>query len=418
MTVEPYIFGRKIGKLATNAHGVIYFEYDPLFRESGLEISPVKLPLASTRLYSNPDHPGYYGGLPGVFRDSLPDKFGMRVIELYYEKRGIPPRELSTLQKLMFVGDKGMGAICYRPPEHMPEDEHLSEAIEISEFYRSAKKIVQGEEVEAISTMLQFMNSAASAGGARAKAIVGWNRETKHMVSGLGDSLPAGHAHWLLKFDSEDEKGVPVGFTRLEYVYMQMAKEAGIDIPEIELPHANDFAHYLIKRFDRVHGKRIHMHSYAGLMHLDYNIPGHSSYDDLMRATRRLTGSQKAVEEQFRRMVFNVVARNQDDHAKNFSFMMDESGTWSISPAYDITYAKGAHFTAQHQMSIRGKTDHFTKEDLVWLAENNSIKKKDSLEVIQRINEVVSTFPKRAQEIGLNKKITDMVERDLRLGLK
>jgi len=414
LEIHPHIFGKKIGTLLYQ-DGQIYFEYDEAFKALDLEISPFKLPLKSTKLYSNRDDTRYYQGLPGVFHDSLPDKFGTKIIEKYFESKHIPPHELNMLQKLMFVGNKSMGAISYHPSEKLIEKHSFNELIEIEAFSRNAQKIIRGESLEVVEGVLAFMDSAASAGGARAKAVVGFDAASKTMVYGLRDELPKGFEHWLLKFDVHNERGRSQDYTKLEYLYMTMAKEAGIDVPEIALLEQGDLTHYMIKRFDRVKGERLHLHSLAGLTHSNINIPGHYSYDNLLRVTRRLTGAQNEVEAMFKRMVFNIVARNQDDHAKNFSYLMSKEGRWRISPAYDVTYAYGAGYTKEHQLSLKGKTTDFTKQDLLLVADEHSISQTWAKECIEEVIDIVATFSRLANEIGLNKDLNIRVSKNHRL---
>ena len=401
LEIHPYIYGHKIGTLLLDA-GRIYFEYDETFKGLGLEISPMKLPLQSTRLYSNSDDVAYYGGLAGVFHDSLPDRFGTKVIERYFESKGIASHELNIIQKLMFVGHKGMGAISYEPNEKLLEQHNIRESIEISAFADNAKKVMHGESLEVVDGVLAFMDSAASAGGARAKAVVGYNPQSQEMIYGLKDTLPEPYEHWLLKFDVANEQGASSDYTKLEYIYMQMASEVGIAVPKLELLAHGNLAHFMIKRFDRVDNERLHLHSLSGMTHSNIHVPKHYSYDNLLRLTRHITGSQAEVEEQYKRMVFNIIARNQDDHAKNFSFMMDKQGSWSISPAYDITYANGKGYTKEHQLSLKGQTSDFERKMLVDFAVEQSIRKQDALNVIDEVQEVLSTFSKRARELEVN----------------
>ncbi|RLA71624.1 MAG: hypothetical protein DRG78_24995 [Epsilonproteobacteria bacterium] len=413
--VYPYIWDKKIGTIIYD-EGNIYFEYDDTFRGSGLEISPLKLPLDFKGVYTNNDE-RYFSGLAGVFHDSLPDKFGTKVIERYFESKGLEAYELNVIQKLMFVGDRGMGAISYRPAEEISDDKNVAEIIDIQKFYENSKKIVTGEAVDVIEEMLEFMESSASAGGARAKAIIGFNPVTNEMTNGTKDTLPDGFEHWLIKFDEEKE-GKSLDYTKLEYLYMSMAKECGINVPEIRLFEHGNLNHFLIKRFDRVNNTRMHTHTLAGLTHTDFNVPKHYSYDMLLKLTLNLTGEQAAVEEQFRRMVFNVIARNQDDHAKNFSFMMDQKGRWSITPAYDITYANGAEYTKNHQLSIRGKVNNFTMEDLLYIAKESSIKESWAKEMIQNIIGVISSFENRAKVLKINDTLVSRVLKALRLDIR
>ena len=408
LEIHPHIYGHKIGTLLLDA-GRVYFEYDDAFRALGLEISPMKLALDSTRLYTNSDDVAYYGGLAGVFHDSLPDRFGTKVIERYFESKGIASHELNIIQKLMFVGHKGMGAITYEPNEKLLEQHKIRESIEISAFADNAKKVLQGESLEVVDGVLAFMDSAASAGGARAKAVIGYNPQSKEMIYGLRDTLPEPYEHWLLKFDVANEQGASSDYTKLEYIYMQMASEVGIAVPKLELLAHGNLAHFMIKRFDRVDNERLHLHSLSGMTHSNIHVPRHYSYDNLLRLTRHITGSQAEVEEQYKRMVFNIIARNQDDHAKNFSFMMDKQGSWSISPAYDITYANTQGYTKEHQLSLKGQTTDFERKMLVDFAVEQSLRKQDALNVIDEVQEVLSTFEKRAKELEVNKQTIERI---------
>ena len=415
MEVEAFIFDKKIGNLLLK-DGIVYFEYDKNFKISGLEISPLKLPLSFNGVYTNNDE-RYFEGLAGVFHDTLPDKFGTKVIERYFESKNIPPHQLSVLQKLMFVGDKSIGAITYKPVLHKIEEKTVNELIELQNFYENAKKIISGDAIEVVDEMLNFMDSAASAGGARAKAIIGYNEDTKEIISGVKRDLKENFEHYLIKFDIASVDGTSSDYTKLEYLYMSMAKEVGIDVPKIELLYHGNLAHYLIKRFDRVNGETLHLHSVAGITHTNFNIPMHYSYDELLRLTRYLTGSQKAVNEQFQRMIFNLVGRNQDDHAKNFAFTMDKNGIWNLSPAYDITYSNGAGYTKNHQLSLNGKTNNFTIKDILGLAKKHSIKENVAKEYLEQIVEVFSGFKNRAGELDIRGKTIQRIGNELRLML-
>jgi serine/threonine-protein kinase HipA len=416
MEVEAFIFGKKIGTILLK-DGVVYFEYDKEFKTSGLEISPLKLPLSLNGVYTNNDD-RYFEGLAGVFHDTLPDKFGTKVIERYFESKNIPPHKLTIIQKLMFVGDKSIGAITYKPVAHKIEEERINELIELQNFYENAKKIISGDAIEVVDEMLNFMDSAASAGGARAKAIIGYNENTKEIISGVKRELKKDFEHYLLKFDMAKDDGNSSDYTKLEYLYMSMAKDVGIDVPNIELLSHGNLAHYLIKRFDRINGEALHLHSLAGLTHTNFNIPMHYSYDELLRLTRYLTGSQQAVNEQFKRMIFNLVGRNQDDHAKNFAFTMDKDGTWKMSPAYDITYSNGTGYTKNHQLSLNGKVNDFTQNDILQLAKKHSIKEKIAKEYLEQTLEVFSQFKNKAKELDVKKQTVDRIYNELRLSFK
>ena len=416
MEVEAFIFGKKIGTILLK-DGIVYFEYDKEFKTSNLEISPLKLPLSLNGVYTN-NEDRYFEGLAGVFHDTLPDKFGTKVIERYFESKNIPPHELTVIQKLMFVGDKSIGAITYKPVAHKIEEEKNNELIELQNFYENAKKIISGDAIEVVDEMLNFMDSAASAGGARAKAIIGYNCKTQEITNGVKRELKKDFDHYLIKFDIQKNDGRSSDYTKLEYIYMNMAKEVGIDVPKIELLTHGNLAHYLIKRFDRVTSEALHLHSVAGLTHTNFNIPMHYSYDELLRLTRYLTGSQQDVNEQFKRMIFNIVGRNQDDHAKNFAFMMNKNGIWNLSPAYDITYSNGTGYTKNHQLSLNGKTNNFTLNDILQLAKKHSIKENIAKEYLEQIVEVFSKFKKKAKEIDVNEQTYNRIYNELRLNLK
>ena len=413
MEVTVRIFGLKVGTLYEDG-GIARFEYERDFIDTGLNISPLKLPFETTTYVNYDDK--YFETLAGVFFDSLPDKFGTKVVKRYYESKNMHSRNLSVLQKLVFIGKRGMGALEYEPSEKVLNDADATEPLEIRSMYECSRKIIKGEPTAAIKEMLLFTDSGASAGGARAKAVVGWNKESNKIISGAGE-LPDGFEHWLIKFDAYDDDHESLDFTKLEYLYMNMAKECGIDIPDLDLFIDKDLTHFAIKRFDRVDGDKMHMHSLASMVHVDFNIPLHYSYDEALRVVRFITKDKRAIEEFYTRAVFNVVARNQDDHAKNTSFLMSSAGEWSLSPAYDVTYANGAGFTKNHQMSIVGKVNNFTRDDLLQLAKNNDIKNTKAIAIINEVIGVVSSFYNRAEALGIRKDLIELVHGDLRTTL-
>jgi serine/threonine-protein kinase HipA len=413
--VEATIFGKTIGTILLK-EGRVYFTYDEAFKNSNLEISPLKLPLSLNGIYTNQDD-SYFEGLAGVFHDSLPDKFGTKVIERYFASKYISTYEINVIQKLMFVGNKSIGAIRYKPSLYSIDTQSQEELIALNQFYENAQKIVNGEAIEVVDEMLTFMDSAASAGGARAKAIVGFNSTTQSLTSGVIEELPKGFEHYLLKFDMAKESGASSDYTKLEYIYMGMAKEVGIEVPDIRLLEHGNLSHYLIQRFDRVEGEVKHLHSVAGLTHVNFNHPIHYSYDELFRLTRFMTGNQQELYELYRRMVFNIVGRNQDDHAKNFAFIMDKEGTWNLSSAYDITYANGVGYTKNHQLSLLGKVNDFTQQDLLTLARQHGLKESKVKEMIESVKEIFSTFSQRAKHLEVNPEMIQRVEKHLRFSL-
>jgi len=413
MEVIVKIFGLVVGTLYER-DGIVRFEYEQSFIDSGINISPLKLPFERDT-YINEDEP-YFLTLAGVFFDSLPDKFGTKVVERYYESKGIHPRELSVLQKLIFIGKRGMGALEYEPCEDITGTIELDETLEIRSMYEASKTIVTGEATDAIHELLLFMDSGASAGGARAKAVIGWNKKTNSIIGGAGE-IAEGYDYWLVKFDTLDSFERVADFTKLEYLYMSMAKECGIEVPEIDLLADGEFSHFLIKRFDRVDTNKIHMHSLASITHTNFNIPLHYSYDEALRVVWFITKDKSAVIEFYRRAVFNAIARNQDDHAKNTSFLMSKEGEWSLSPAYDITYANGAGFTKNHQMSINSKVNNITRDDLIALALSADIKKKVAVEIIDRTVKVLQGFREGALKLKIREDLVSLAEGDLRLSI-
>ena len=413
MEVIVSLFDQRVGVLYED-EGIIYFEYDSEFIESGLNISPIKLPF-NRQTYTNQDD-RYFQTLAGVFFDSLPDKFGTKVIERYYEGQNLAIKDLTVLQKLVFIGSRGMGALEYEPSEKILDESDLCEALDIRQMYEASRSIIKGETRSTIREMLLFMNSAASAGGARAKAVVGWNRKINRLISGVSQ-LEDGYEYWLVKFDEYDENSISTDFTKLEYLYMTMARDCGIQVPELSLIPDGNLTHFAIQRFDRVDNKKVHMHSLASLVHINFNERLHFSYDEALRVVRFITKDMRAVEEFYKRTIFNVIARNQDDHAKNSSFLMNEEGIWRLSPAYDITYANGQGFTKNHQMSIVGKVNDFTYEDLLRLAENNDIKREKAMQIIATTIKIVAEFQQRAKKLGIRNDLIDLVSGDLRLDL-
>lgn len=414
MEVTIYLYGLTLGTLYER-DGVISFEYKQEFINSGMNISPIKLPF-NTETYTNNDD-RYFNTLAGVFFDTLPDKFGTKVIERYYEKKGMIAKDLSILQKLIFIGNRGMGALEYKPSENILNSADAIDPLEIRDMYESSKKIIKGDLEQSLEELIRFSGSGASAGGARAKAVIGWNKKNNQIISGVTD-IPYDYEHWLVKFDNYDDNKQSSDFTKLEYLYMSMAKECLINVPELHLFKDMDLTHFMIKRFDRDGNNKIHMHSLASMTHINFNIPMHFSYDKALRVVWLITKDKRDIQELYRRCVFNVVARNQDDHAKNTSFMMDKNGVWSLSPAYDITYANGQHYTKKHQMSIVGKVNHFKYEDLLNLAEVSDIKKNEAKKIIKTIVEVVSKFRSKAQALNIRKDLIDMVEGDLRIDIE
>ncbi len=371
-----YIWGTFVGAVAEDDDGVITFEYDNEFRRSALEISPLKLPLATAGpvQFAELQRSDAFLGLPGVLADSLPDRFGNAVIRRYFEERGEPERALSPVQRLLYVGDRAMGALEFQPSLDFPRRKTEKLPLDIADLVAQSRSIVEGKSEVAVP---EIMLVGASAGGMRPKALILWNRARNEVRSGHATPGP-GDEHWLIKFDgvppagTESETGVNAGhepqpYMRIEYAYSLMARNAGLVLPETRLLRERGYAHFMVRRFDRSGNARVHQHTFGGMLHIDYNLPAAASYEEFLRTILRLVLGRDAMEEAYARTVFNIAAVNQDDHVKNISFLMDGAGKWALSPAYDVTFAHGLNWTRHHQMTVRGKRDGITSEDLLSL---------------------------------------------------
>ena len=401
LVCEVRIWGQRVGALAEDA-GTISFEYDPQFLGSGLELSPFEMPL-SNRIYTHLNRDLAFQGLMGVFADSLPDKFGNAIIEQYFRnKSGIQAYELSPIQKLLYVGKRATGALEYLPAEE-PDNDNVLLPLEIANLVKEARELIQGDLHVKSADIMQV---GVSAGGQYPKAVIAWNRETNDVISGLGQHPPEGYQQWIIKFDGTQDE--PQEFGKLEYAYSLMAKAAGIDMAETFLLQENNRSHFMVKRFDRTpEGNKLHMISLCGLLHKDYNAPRLLDYEDFLRATLALTNSRAEQLKAFRRMVFNVISRNQDDHTKNFAYLMNDNGQWVLSPAFDLTYAHGNHFTARHQMTINGKDDRISRDDLLRLADKLNI--DDAGQYIEEVKNAVQDWESFASQASLSKTFSDFI---------
>lgn len=380
---EVRLWGETVGALVELDSGRVIFEYADEFRRRGLEISPLHLPTEQRGpvTFDELRRAAAFEGLPGVFADALPDAFGRRVIRAYYAARGASALALSPVQRLLYVGERAIGALTFQPAEEIPTRPAELESLEIQALALDAQRIVRGEPDVAIPEIYRI---GSSAGGRRPKAIVHYDPVHKSIRSGgtapAPDEIPG-----ILKFDgigddeTSDELGPPRHFNRVEAAYGEMARAAGLDTTEIRVLESNGYAHLLICRFDIRNGNRLHQHTLGGLLHVDYNEPGGSSYEEYFRTVLRLGMAYDALQQAYRRMVFNVIAVNQDDHVKNLSFHMDRTGEWSLTPAYDITFARGTGFTATHQMQIRDKASEIRRADLLSVAHEFGVKKPERI---------------------------------------
>lgn len=405
IVVKIYLWGTYVGALVEDGNQ-ISFEYDREFRDSGNSISPVNLPLQDN-IFSFPEllRKDAFLGLPGVFADCLPDKFGNRIVEKLLRDQGL--NAFSQAQKLLYVGHRGMGALEFEPAT--TTQKMAFSPLDIRNLVEESRKVIQGDITTKTAEMMQV---GSTAGGMRAKAVIGWNKKTNDVIHGLGD-LPKGYEYWILKFDGVEKKHEP--WCALEYIYMRLAKKAGIKTPEVHLLDHEGLKHFMIKRFDRVKGEKIHMHSLGGLIHSDYNEVGEIDYKDLITVAKTIGCPATDAQDIFKRMVFNILAINHDDHVKNFSFLMNKKGQWSISPAYDMTYIHGGKWTMGHQITCNGKATQIEWDDMNVVAENCGI--KHPLSLAQEVIEALGSFEKECKAIGLGSDIVKKIKKEMKLDL-
>lgn len=397
---EVRLWGGMVGAVVELDNGRILFEYADEFRGRALEISPIHLPVSRRGPVSFDEllrRPAF-DGLPGVLADALPDAFGNRVIRAWFEARGESDRALSPVQKLLYVGTRAIGALTFHPAVAVPMRPAEQESLDIAALVRDARRIIEGDPHVAIPEIYRI---GSSAGGMRPKAVVWYHPGTGRIRSANAAAGP-GDMACILKFDGVgdgatiDRLGTPMPYNRIEAAYGKMAEDAGLEMPEIRVLEDRGHAHLLIRRFDIAGDQRIHQHTFGGLVHVDYNDIGASSYEEYLRVVLRLGMAYPALEQAWLRMAFNVLAVNQDDHVKNLSFHMDRTGVWRLAPAYDITFAKGGRWTRTHQMRVRDKLTGITTADLLAVADAFGVKKP--ARPMERIRDVLSRWETYARE--------------------
>ena len=410
------MFGMPVGTFRWDErYNVARFEYDSSFVGRGLEPSPLMMPVQEGRVYSFAGlDRETYKGLPGMLADSLPDTYGRALFDRWLALTG--RTSSNPIETLCFLGKRCMGALEFEPAMDITYDPNA--LFEIDSLVKVARDALTEKTSFGVNlnddkkaAIAEILRLGTSAGGQRAKAIIAYNKETGEVRSGQVEA-PAGFNYYLIKLDGVS---ATVGFKatgnhgRLEYSFYKLAKACGIEMTDCSLIEENGRAHFLTQRFDRNNGKKIHLQTLCGMAHFDYRIHRAYSYEQAFNVMRALRLPYSAAQEMFRRMVFNVVVRNQDDHTKNISFLMGEDGIWRLSPAYDMGYAynpKGG-WTATHQMSINGKFDDITRQDLLTFAHQNNI--KDAAMIIDEVSEVASQWPDLAAECGVPKTVTDTI---------
>ncbi|MCG8469361.1 MAG: type II toxin-antitoxin system HipA family toxin [Gemmatimonadetes bacterium] len=406
------LWGRRIGAVAWDeAARLASFEYERRFSRSRIEVAPLEMPL-SRRIYQFPSLPERaFKGLPGLLADSLPDRFGHALIDAWLARRGRTPDSFNPVERLCYIGTRGMGALEYRPvrgPEGPAGDLDLAELVELAERTLRERKTLAADVEHDAEAMNRIFHVGTSAGGARAKAVVAWNPDTGVLRSGQVDPEP-GFSHWILKFDgvrSDDDRevGTSLGYGAIEYAYHEMAVAARIRMEPCALLEEGGRRHFMTRRFDRTRaGSKLHMQSLAAMRHFDYNAAGAYSYEQMIETMRALGLPQAQIEQQYRRAIFNLVARNQDDHVKNIAFLMDREGIWSLAPAFDVTYSynPAGRFTSTHQMSLNAKRRGFSSDDVIAFGRFCDLKRARALSILGEVVDAVAGWGDIADRAGI-----------------
>ena len=428
---EVRLWGRSIGAVSVeDARSAAAFQFTDEFTRSGIQVSPLRMPL-SDRVYSFPGLAREtFHGLPGLLADSLPDRFGNALIDTWLASQGRSAESFNAVERLCYIGSRGMGALEFAPAQG-PKS-RTSEPLDIAALVQLASDVLSQRSglrhsmasADTAETLRDILRVGTSAGGARAKAVIAWNRQTNEVRSG---QLAAsdGFDYWILKFDGvsgnrDKELEDPTGYGSIEYAYALMARAAGIDISECRLLEENGRRHFMSRRFDRLAGgEKLHMQSLGALAHFDFNLAGAYSYEQALQVMRALDLPMASIEQQFRRMAFNIVARNQDDHVKNIAFLMDKQGRWSLSPAFDVTYSYNPDglWTATHQMSMNGKRDDFTLEDFRTCAKFASMKRGRAEAILDDVIAAVKRWPEFAEQAKVLPQWREVIAKAQRVAL-
>lgn len=404
--------GRTVGAVApAGAPGLFAFEYDQAWVRDGLDLAPALMPRRTRRrTWTFPRLAREtYHGMPPLLADSIPDRFGNAVIDAALAREGVRPEQVSAIDRLAYLGPRGMGALTFEPAQG-PQDSAPT-SIELSQLVTAARDAVRGsldDDHTTHESLRQLLLVGSSAGGARAKAVVAWNRTSGELRAGNLET-PPGFEQWLLKFDGVEntDKGEVFGgsrpYNRIEYVYSLMARDAGISVPETRLLEENGRAHFMVKRFDRLpDDRRLHVQTLCAMDGLDFNQTGVHDYASLMNRAVELDPSAGVRAEVFRRLVFNVVASNNDDHTKNHAFLLGDDNTWTLSPAYDLTYSfkPGNRWLEQHCLGVGGKFADLTRADLLTFADQHDV--RGAKAIVAEVSDAVAAWPVHARAHGLD----------------
>jgi serine/threonine-protein kinase HipA len=423
MIVEVKLYDKTIGTAEWNDNkGSSTFQYSNDAINRNIEPSPIIMPTQERIFETNRDHINFHN-LPYLLSDSMPDDFGNIMMKEWLRQKKLLINNINPVDRLTYVGRRGMGALEYEPVNHKDNNNYN---VNVTELLEVAKKVLEGKEEISYNdldkdSLSDILRIGTSVGGARAKALIAIKTDSNNKILEIkpGDIIqPEGYTYWLLKIDGANEKtlGEGEGLGKIEYAYYKLAKEAGVDISDSDLYEENGRFHFLTKRFDRKkNGEKIHMQTLGAIAGIDYRIQKASSYEILFRVMKTLQLTYNQFEQQYRRALFNIIARNHDDHVKNFSFLMDKEGKWKISPAYDITYQykDGGTWTNVHQSSVNGKFDNFTRNDLLSFGKTFGIKKVNH--ILEEIISAVSQWSRIAKEIDIPKKDIESIRNNLRI---
>lgn len=425
--VEIKIWGELVGAVRWDeTQRLAYFEYAKNFIDKNWDLSPIKMPISKgKRIYSFPENrqgrdsiEDTFKGLPGLLADSLPDRYGNRLTNAWLARNGRSENSMNPVEQLCFIGTRGMGALEFEPSKIPIQTSNI---LEIDSLVQTAKKLLskrksfitnisKGEE----QAMIDILKTGTSAGGARPKAIIAYNIKTQEVRSGQ-TQVPAGFEHYLLKLDGVDgaQFGESSGWGRVEYAYYLMALDCGIDMMESLLFEENKRTHFMTKRFDRDGNIKHHVQTLCAIQHYDYNDMFSFSYEQVFQTMRLLRLTYPEAEQMFRRMVFNVLASNCDDHTKNFAFILKKDDKWRLAPAYDVCFAYDPKsiWVNEQTLSVNGKRNNITKEDLLTIAKANSIKKADK--IFEEIEGIVQNWSKYAKKAKVRKALRDRIEKRL-----
>lgn len=424
-TASIKLWGEWVGAVSWSSDEQVgTFEFAPRFSQNKWDIAPILMPIDSPQtlytFYENRGDSSTFKGLPGLLADILPDKYGNALIQAWLSSKGRSSESLSPIEALCFIGKRGMGALEIEPSNR--DDDAVANSLDLSELVNVANRILADREIFSAdlsnkeeAALTDVIQIGTSAGGARAKAIIAFNETTKEVKSGQVKA-PDGFSYWIVKFDGvvDSQFGVSEGYGQVEMAYHLMAKEAGIYMSDCQLFKENGRSHFMTKRFDReANGDKIHLQSFCAMRHFDYNLVGYYAYEQLFETMRMLGLSYVAAEQVFRRMVFNVLSRNCDDHTKNFAFLMDKSGKWSLSPAFDIchAYRPDSPWVNEQSLLVNGKRSRIQKDDFLAVAKSMNIKRPD--QIINEISTIIGRWNNYAEEVELKSTLRDAIKSTL-----